>query len=387
MRNTEAWVLHLGDGDARSPTRGELRREMIELPVMGPDHVTLEPIYGCWEANMDHAISRRPIDVCRDRGEASVVLGNSGVVRVVEVGSAVTTTKPGDVCLLFGNGVSDPWGYMIKALAYDAPNTMGALAKRSVVHEKNVIPLPKNSRFTLKQWAAFSLRYVTAWANWRVAHGCWRVQMPDDSAPDSFVWGWGGGSTMGELVLAQRAGFKAAMIASSDARLAQIAELGIEPIDRRQFPDLSFDEDQFGSDRAYRARYSAAEASFLQTVGDRTGGRGVSIFVDYIGTPVGRATLRALARQGVVTTAGWKQGTSVRSQRALECIQRHVHVHTHFARYSEACEAMNEAEATGWLPPIGDAAVWPWSEIQTLAAEYGAGRVADYFPLYQVNDP
>jgi NADPH:quinone reductase-like Zn-dependent oxidoreductase len=175
------------------------------------------------------------------------------------------------------------------------------------------------------------------------------------------------------------------MIASSDARLAQIAALGIEPIDRRAFGDLAFDPDRYNTDRAYRTRYLAAEEVFLNMVRERTGGRGVDIFVDYIGTPVARATLLALARQGVLTTAGWKNGMVSRSLRAVECIQRHTHVHTHFARYNEGRAAMQAAENTGWLPQVDDAVVCPWDEIPTLAANYAADRIADYFPLYAVN--
>ena len=167
--------------------------------------------------------------------------------------------------------------------------------------ERNVIPIPTWSRHAVKKWAA-SLRYVTAWANWRVAYGCWQVQMSQEDDPGAQVWGWGGGSTLGELLLARQTGFRAAMFASTDARLAQLEALGLEPIDRRDFADLDFDERLYKVDGAYRKRYLDAEERFLSTVRERTGGRGVSIFIDYIGTPVTRATVRALARQGVLTT-------------------------------------------------------------------------------------
>ena len=112
----------------------------------------------------------------------------------------------------------------------------------------------------------------------------------------------------------------------------------------------------------------------------------MAIFVDHIGTAVIRATIRALARQGVVTTAGWKSGMNWRSVRAIDCIQRHVHVHTHYARYGEARIAMQNAETTGWMPPLcEEGEVCPWSEIPALAHDYAEGRVTDYFPLYQVN--
>ena len=81
--------------------------EKFQLPDMGPSHVLVEPIIGCWEANMAHALARKPIDICRERGEEKVVLGNSGVVRVVKVGAAVTTARVGDVCMVYGGAAFD----------------------------------------------------------------------------------------------------------------------------------------------------------------------------------------------------------------------------------------------------------------------------------------
>jgi NADPH:quinone reductase-like Zn-dependent oxidoreductase len=386
MRITEAWVLHAGAGDPRQPVPGELKLEPFELRPLGPGDVLTEPIYGCWEANMDNAIARRPIDVCRDRNEPRVVLGNAGVVRVLEVGSSVSSMRPGDMCMVYGNSEPDANGYPTRALAYDAPHTMGVLARQSVLYERDLIPLPQRSRLSLRQWAAFSVRYVTAWGNWRVAFGCWKVQMSDEDAADAHVWGWGGGTALGELLLARQHGFNTAMIASTDERLSMISRLGIEAIDRREFAGLVYDEARMTDDPEYRARYSGAEKKFLAVVRERTGGRGVAIFVDHIGAAVIRATIRALARQGVLTTAGWKSGMNWRSVRAVDCIQRHVHVHTHYARYGEARSAMQNAETTGWVPPLReDGAVCPWSEIPTLAHDYAQGRVTDYFPLYEVN--
>ena len=386
MRTTEAWVLHAGTADRGKTVPGELKLESFELRPLGPRDVLVEPIYGCWEGNMGHAIQRRPIDVCRERDEPRVVLGNAGVVRAVEVGTDVSTVRAGDMCLVFCNSVSDAHGYPTRVLAYDAPHTMGVLARQSVIDERNLIPLPQRSRFSLRHWAAFSLKFVTAWSNWRVAFGCWKVQMAEEDAADAHVWGWGGGSTLAELLLARQHGFKASMIASTDERLAMIRALGLEAIDRKPFADLSYDDARMTTDSDYRARYSAAEKKFLAVVQERTAGRGVAIFVDYVGTPVARASVRALARQGVLTTAGWKCGMTDQSIRAVECIQRHVHVHTHYARYGEAFLAMQNAETTGWMPPVReDGGVYPWSEIPALAHDYAQGRITDYFPLYQVN--
>lgn len=55
-------------------------REMFEFADIAENEVLVETICGCWEANMTHALQRKPVDICRQRHEARVVLGNAGVV-------------------------------------------------------------------------------------------------------------------------------------------------------------------------------------------------------------------------------------------------------------------------------------------------------------------
>jgi NADPH:quinone reductase-like Zn-dependent oxidoreductase len=386
MYTTEAWVLHRGSHGVADGEPGELRLETYTFPEITAHEVLAAPLYGCWEGNMTHAVRRRPVDVCRQRREDRVVLGNAGVVRILQIGDAVNSVRPGDVCMVYGAGETDAFGYMTKALAYDAPNTVGVLAKRCKLPESCVLPLPLRTRYSLRQWAAFAVRYVTAWANWRVAYGCWNVQMSDEAMPGPFVWAWGGGTAFAEADLARLHGCRAAMISSNPERLAMIARAGIEPIDRREFAGLAFDEQKYADDPKFRKAYQAAETAFLAKVKEVTGGHGVSIFVDHIGTPVTRATLKALARQGVITTSGWKHGMVTTFMRAVECIERHVHVHTHYARRSEARAAMLAAESTGWMPPVSATeAVVEWNDIPKLAEAHAAERVESYFPVFQVN--
>jgi NADPH:quinone reductase-like Zn-dependent oxidoreductase len=380
---TEAWVLHAGK-DPRKPEPAELIKEPFTFPDITEFEVLAEPIYGCWEGNMTHALQRKPVDICRQRGEEKVVFGNAGVVRILKTGSQVTTVNKGDLCLIFCNGVWDKFGYPEKILGYDAPNTMGVLAKQMKVHEKQVIQIPENSQYTPQQWAAFSLRYITAWANWKLAYGAWRLQMTEEDCPAPFVWGWGGGVSMAELALAKFNGCRVAMISSDDKRLKLISEMGIKPIDRRLFPNLDFDEQKYASDPTYKKAYLESEEIFLDLVKKNTLGLGVSIFIDYVGSPVIRATLRALARQGVVTTAGWKEGMKISSVRAIECIQRHIHIHTHYARYAQGRAAVRFAEDTGWLPTI-DSEVYSWDNVPQLAADYASGKNSAYFPMFAIN--
>lgn len=383
---TEAWVLHAAQSNGRhAPPPAQLRRESFTFDGISADEVLAEPLYGCWEGNMGHALERQPIDICKHRHEPKVVIGNAGVVRVLRTGDNVTTVREGDMCIIFCNAVWDKYGYPIKILGYDAPQTMGVLAKQMKLHQCCLIPIPKNTRFSLAQWAAFSLRCVTAWANWHVTLSCFRAQLPHVPPEEIHVWGWGGGVSLAELDLATRLGYQTAMVASSDERLALIASLGIRPIDRREFIDLNFDEQKYQTDRAYKSRYIQAERRFLEIVGRETNGDGVSIFIDNVGETVYRATLKALSRQGVITTCGWKEGMYLSVLRAIEAIERHTHVHTHYARYSEGVEAVAMAEKLGWMTPPVEDKIYGWDEISQLSADYEARRVDSYFPIFAIN--
>jgi len=384
MIETDAWVLYRGSESSSSSQPAELRREKFQFSDLTEQQVLAEPVYGCWEGNMTHALERRPTDICRERGEEKIVIGNAGVVRVLKTGAEVKGVKPGDLCLVFCNGIWDEFGYPKKIYGYDAPGSIGLLAKRTKLHEKNLILIPQDTRSSLQQWAAFSLRYVTAWANWRVAFNCWRTMLSEEECPEPFVWGWGGGVSLAELALAKLHRCKATLISANDERLDLARQMGLDAIDRRSFARLSFDEQQYKSDSTFRKNYKEAEEAFLNIVRQKTQGAGVSIFIDYIGLPVHRATLKALARQGVVTTAGWKHGMKVSTLRAIECINRNIHIHTHYARYAEGLEAVAFAERTGWMPAI-TGEVYDWDNLPLLAQDYAANRIGSYFPIFRVN--
>jgi NADPH:quinone reductase-like Zn-dependent oxidoreductase len=362
--STEAWVLHRGE---ESGTPGQLVRETFTFPGIGAEEVLARPLYGCWEGNMDHAVRRVPVDVCAMRNEDRVVLGNAGVVQVVNTGSAVTTVREGDVCIVFCNGTPDAHGDPTSILGYDAPASMGVLAKTMKLHEGQLISIPQRSPFKLEQWAAFSLRYVTAWANWQVAWGCFQTQMREVPPEDVFVCGWGGGVSLAELLLAKAMGCRVAMLASTPKRLSLLRELGVETIDRSAFGEATFEDD------------------FLAAIRERTGGEGVSIFIDNIGAHY-RSTLKALARQGVIATSGWKRNMSFSTSRAMECIGRHIHVFTHYARYPEGLAAVEFALERAWMAPAFGH-VYAWDDIPRLAQDYATGLIDDYFPIYSVNGP
>jgi NADPH:quinone reductase-like Zn-dependent oxidoreductase len=379
-RTADAWLLRKRAPDA--PLLATLERATIDIGAMAPDEAVVAPLYGCWEANMSHARQRLPVDICAKRGEDAVVIGNAACVRVLEVGDAVTEVVPGELAMLHSAGRTDRHGYMTHALGYDAPGQMGCVATRMRLKGRQLVALSPDSRLSPMQWAAFAVRYVTAWANWRVALPVARAFRDADVQPALHVWGWGGGTTLAELDLARRQGHDCAMVSGRDANLDAIAQLGIAAVDRREFGTLYHDPEANGHDlRANRM----AERAFLAAVRERTDGEGVHVFVDYIGEPVWRATRRVLAREGVVTTAGWKQGMKLDFLRASECIGHRQFIHTHYARRQDAVDAVAFAEADGWAPGPPPR-VYGFDEIPELIEDYEAGR-AGYFPCFAIAAP
>jgi NADPH:quinone reductase-like Zn-dependent oxidoreductase len=260
---------------------------------------------------------------------------------------------------------------------------MGVLAKRTKLRADMLLPVPRETGYSLAQWSAYA-RYFTAWDNWRVAYRCWLAQMEDQDPGDHLVFGWGGGVVFAELLLACRLGFRVAMTASTDKRLSLLAEHGITPVDRRLFPDLHYDSSA-QSDPESVHRYRTSEKEFLRTISALSGGAGAAIFIDNIGAPLYKATLKALARQGVLTTVGWKHGMRMFSHRASECIKRHLHVNTHIWRRGDSAEIRDYQESTGWIADIDPTAIYGFDDIPLLAEDYSASRIDSYFPLFRVN--
>jgi len=380
----DAWFLYRAtDDEAREGSPARLVRESFELPPPSEHEVIAAPLYGCWEGNMGHALKRRPIDVCRFRKEERVVLGNAGVVEIVDVGREVKTVRPGQRAIVFCVGDEDWFGFPKTIFAYDAPGTIGCLSTLMKGTDRQFIPLPPNTAHSLEQWAGFSLRYITAWSNWEMAHGTYRLSVSAHELAAIHVWGWGGGITLAELDLAKRYGARCVMLSGSDAKLKLIERMGLTALDRRQFGNLVYDHERYARDAEYARAYRASEEVFLADVVERTQGRKVQIFIDMIGEPVFRATLKALAREGVVTTAGWREGMQLNLARAIECIERHQHIHTHYARFSQGWQAVAFADGSNWLPPPPER-VYSFDEIPRLAEDYAAGRT-EYFPIFAVN--
>ena len=355
---TDAWVFV--DGKQVKLSRKEYLFEDIS-----EDEVLCEALYGCMEGNVIHAFTKEPENVFLARGEQELVMGNAGVVRVSECGSRVSAFRPGDVCIYFCNGDPDEYGYPRRITGYDKAGSMGVYAKKLKLHEKELIKIPKNSKNTLEQWAVFSLKFVTAWANWRVAYNAYRIQMPNVSNEEIQVWAWGGGVSYAELKLAKLMGCSAGMITSKAKTMQMCSESGIEVVDRK--------------------KRSESAKSFRKEVMQKTNQRGVSIFIDNIGEQTYQDTIRLLARQGVLTTNGWKAGAIYPIIRPIECIARHIHVHTHYATYEEGLDAVKFAEENDWIPRYEDK-VYEFDELGTLTEEYRDGKLTNDYVVFKIQD-
>jgi len=374
MITTDAWVLYAGPelSKTQQPVAGELRREQFAFANLEDEEVLVEPLYGSWEANLDHALSRSPIDICRQRREDKIVLGNGALVRVIGRGSSVNSLKEGEICMVMPFGKRDEQGFA------------ELMARRTKMRADNLVPVPIDSKHSLMQWTTYG-RYFTAWDNWKVAFACWRSQLPDVDPADYLVFGWGGGTTLAELQLAKRAGFRVAMTASNDKRLEEMAKLGITPVDRRHFPHLAFDAERYRSDAEYQADYRRSEQIFIDRIAELSDGRGVAIFLDNLGGALYRATMRVIGRTGLVTTVGWKTGMRLWNMRATECINRRLHIHTHAWRYNDSVTIRDFQEASDWIGPE-PTEIFDFDDVPKLASNYVEGKIESYFPIYRIND-
>lgn len=343
----EITALDLEEFDIGEPSWGE---------------VIAESLIGSMEGNFIHAMEKKPENIFEARNEDAIVLGNAGVVRVISTGSGVPDLREGDLCILFGNARPDGYGYPVKVSGYDCPGSIGLFAKKIRIKSFELIKLPKNTKLNLEKWAMFSLKFVTAWSNWQSAFGACRLQIEDAQYEDLSVWGWGGGVSYAELRLAKLLGCSCGMILSKEKMEDLCRENGIETVSRK-----------------------ASNAEIVKEVMGRTGGKGVSIFIDNIGAPTYNLTTRMTAREGVITTCGWKAGGMYPVVRPYECIMRHTHIFTHYASRRQALEAMKFAENNNWVPGYGGE-ICAYENIPDLAKIIREGKADSYFSLYGISE-
>lgn len=358
---TEAWVLK------KANEQNELSKESFEIGDLSAEEVLLKPLFGCLEGNMVHALTNDPIDILKERQEEKIILGNAGVMEVIEAGKiAKSKFSAGDKVIYFCNGKQDEYGYPLEITGYDKKGSMGVLAKKIKLTQDEIIKIPDNSSVSLEQWAAFSLKFITAWSNWKVAYNTWKIQMPQIPNNEIYVFGWGGGVTYAELLLAKKMGCTCTMITSKKENIELCKKNNINVFNRSIYSKEKFEDEL---------------SKYIKHI---TKNKLASIFIDNIGKDVYKSTMKSIGRQGIITTSGWKTGGMLPVLRQNECLNRHVHVHTHYAKQSEGEEAINYAIVHNWIPPVCKT-VYEWDEIPKLIEDYKQGTLETYFPIFKIN--
>ena len=75
----------------------------------------------------------------------------------------------------------------------------------------------------------------------------------------------------------------------------------------------------------------------------------------------------------------WFLRRAINLTRTIECIERHQHIHTHFACHAQGRQAVAFVERNGWLPPKCER-VYSFDEIPKLCDDSLRGD-ADCFPI------
>ena len=70
--------------------------------------------------------------------------------------------------------------------------------------------------------------------------------------------------------------------------------------------------------------------------------------------------------------------------RAKECIERHQHIYTHYARYQQGVRAVAYAETNDWMPEVDEKHIYTFDQIPQLAEDYEAGMTG-IFPCFSIN--
>lgn len=370
--STNAWVL--ADG-----TNGnQFERREVSLSYDPQTEVVIKPIYASWEANTSHAIESKPINILRARKEKIMTLGNSAVCRVVSNETGFGPME-GQICVVYGASSVDDKGYMLKATGYDGVRSRGVLSMLTAFPAKYCVPInPEN--LPLQSWASFGVKFGTGWSCFNLAK---RVhEAVNQEIKQLNVFGWGGGTTLAALSLAVKQGHKAFMVCGSDNKASEASELGIEVIDRREFPYL--DHGLLNGSKEEVRSHMRSEAKFLKEVRNRTEGNGADLFIDFVGEPLINATERAMARGGVIATSGWKTGVNVEINRARSSIGRISHIHSHYCSLPEFIKAVAFSETESWLPKN-----WVEGSFENVSQfhdTYAKGGIDSYFPIVKIGE-
>jgi NADPH:quinone reductase-like Zn-dependent oxidoreductase len=285
------------DPEFMTPVAGLLMRAVALTGTGGLEHLALTelpvpPLSGPHEVRVRiEAAALNRLDLFVAEGVPGVayrfphVVGADGAGVVEEVGSAVTTVRPGDRVML-NPGLScgtcaecrSGEESLCPAFQLLGEHRHGTLAEYVVVPEANLAPVPPAMPWTVA--AAFPLATLTAW---RMLVTRARLQ----AGETVLIWGIGGGVAQALLRLALRLGATTIVTSGSDAKLDAARADGAHHVVNHRTGDV------------------------VAAVRAATANRGADVIADSVGEPTWPASLRVLRRGGRLVTCGATGGPHV----------------------------------------------------------------------------
>lgn len=312
-----------------------LRLEQLKLRPVGPYDVKLKILAVSGEHNIQHAALADTVDIVEKRG-GKIYPGNSAVGEILEVGSALTRLKVGDIVQTHCNGAPDAYGYPEKIWAYDQPDSIGWYSEAAVVSDWQLIPLPLECGLSLWQMAALPLRAPTAYHLWRRGLGIFRLKVSREWRAKLNVLSFGGGVGELFLMLARAEGHDAYCCAGSVERRTALEKHGIVGIDQMAFN---------------RFRTPQDVENFRKRCKELTRNEGMHIVCDMLRGPAFDAGLACAAREGVNVSAGWQLSRMVTYNSAMQSVRQISIDHSHYETVA-GCSAATELYGTIFNPTI-----------------------------------
>lgn len=249
----------------------------VPVPEIGPNEALVR-VRACGLNRMDvwaRTGPPQPVFPWKER-EYPVITGGDVAGEVVEVGSGVTSARPGDRVVIYGGLSCGACEYCLRGEQSMCPeyhifgeHTQGGFAEYVAVPAWNLEPLPESVDFV--QGAAIPAGFTTAW---RLVETAGQVTAGDDV----LVLAAGGSVGVAAMQIALRAGARVFAGASTESKRQRAIDAGATAaVDTTQ--------------------------PFSQQVLDLTGGRGVDIVVDSLGA-TWQESIRSLARGGRLVCCG-----------------------------------------------------------------------------------
>ena len=286
----------------------------LELRTTGPRDVRMKILAVSAEHNLAHAALADTVHISELRG-GKIYPGNSALGEVTEVGSEVTDFAVGDIAITHCNGQPDRFGFPKTIWAYDTPDSIGWYAEEVVVEDWQIVQAPLDCGLNLWEIAALPLRAPTAYHLWRRAEGIFRLKVPEERCATLNVMGFGGGVSELFLMMAAAKGHNAYFCSGSKERRDALEKFGIVPIDQKVYNRFASRDDG---------------KAFMKEVKRLTGGEGMHLICDMLRGPVFDAGFSAVAREGVIVSAGWQLTREVKFNSAAASIKQITLDHTHY---------------------------------------------------------